>query len=174
MRHRKHVWGVKDGAEVCGVCGKDRDQAAASRSRSSVRLGKDVERRLAKRFGWRKVGHLGDAVDLLGHTVKVQSKATRGEPPAWLSAVDGIGTIFGAPGYVTEPMAKMDPLYPDKFPVLALSYVHAGRPTATWLVVRYEDLLATWGEQWAPWAAYAPTHVVMDADYWLDMAGQHT
>lgn len=172
MTHKKHIWGVTpDGNEGCSVCNQPRDQVAARRSRSSVRLGKDVERRLAKRFGWRKVGQFGDAVDLLGQTVKVQSKATRSTPPVWLAAVNGIAGIDGAPDYIEGPMAKMDPLYPGHFPVLALSYVQQGVPTTTYLVVRYEDFVEWWGQTWLPPLPVQPTHLVMEGWYWLEMAG---
>lgn len=170
MRHLRHRWAVVDGQEVCGVCRKVRDAVKAKRSRSSVRLGKDVERRLAKRFGWVKVGQHGDAVDLIGKFVKVQSKATRDPVPAYLGYVNGIAPIE-AHDWVTKPLAKMDALYPHKWPVLALSFVHAGVPTTTFLIVRADDW-STFYPAWAPPSNASATHFVIEAWYWLDVVGK--
>lgn len=176
--HLRHRWeyilrGVDQGGEFCVVCGKLRDTTAAQRSRSSVRLGKDVERRLARRFGWLKVGQLGDSVDLLGRSqmVKVQSKATRATAPL---SFPGYGIVpVGLLRKYTEPLAKMDAMYPDRWPVLALSYVHQGQPTATWLVVRRED----WERDYRNWSPPNPLGLellLMSGDYWLDVVGKDT
>jgi hypothetical protein len=171
MRHFRHRWTVRDGREVCTVCYRVRDKTAEKRSRSAVRLGKDVERRLAKRFGWTKIGQLGDAVDLLGKTVKVQSKSTRDAAPGYFPGY-GIKPLADAK-WASEPIDKMDPLYPDLWPVLAKSFVSPGVPTATWLVVRAED----WDKHYGRWSPPNPNRLpyyVMSGDYWLDVAGMDT
>lgn len=169
MKHLRHRWTVREGLEVCSVCRKTRDQTAARRSRSSVRLGKDVERRLAKRFHWTKVGQLGDAVDLIGPHVKVQSKATRGNPPSYFP---GYGIVpVEELIWITEPLDKMGKLYPERMPVLAKSYVTQGVPTATWLVVPAKAWDALYGKRWSPPNPLGLPYYVMSGDYWLDIHG---
>lgn len=169
--HLRHRWAFRDNREVCRVCDRVRNKDAEKRSRSAVRLGKDVERRLARRFGWTKIGQLGDAVDLLGKTVKVQSKATRDEPPAYFPS-EGIVPVDAAK-WITEPMEKMGELYPTMMPVLAKSYVTQGKPTETWLVVYACDWESLYWE-WAPPNPRGLPFYLMTGQYWLDVAGVTT
>lgn len=172
MRHLRHRWAVRDGREVCTVCFRVRDKTAEKRSRSAVRLGKDTERRLAKRFGWTKVGQAGDAVDLLGKTVKVQSKSTRDHYPAYFP---GYGIVpLREMDWITEPIEKMAPLYPSLNPVLAKSYVTRGKPTETWLVVSAEWWDETYGPRWSPPNPLGHPYYLISGDYWLDVAGLET
>jgi len=168
--HQRHRWGVLDGVEVCEVstCGKTRDHEAAKRSRSSVRMGKDNERRLAKRYGWLKVGQLGDAVDLLGDHVKVQSKATRAAVPDFLASSHGIAHVDVLPGYVMGPLQAMDGLYPDRIGIVVRSFVHAGRSTTDYIYIRANDWLALHGGE--PRIGF----YVMGGGYWLDVHGRES
>ena len=70
---------MEDGDDrlVCRTrgCWQRRDEAKSRKARSSVRMGKDNERRLERVYGPTKVGERGDAIDLIGHFWKWQSKA---------------------------------------------------------------------------------------------------
>jgi hypothetical protein len=134
--------------------------------RSDVRLGKDNERRLAKKYGWRKVGQFGDAVDLLGADVKVQSKATRHPITTYLDGLRDIGHLDIAPAYVTGPIEKMAPLYPDRIPVLVRSFVRRARPTRDFIYLAARHWYALHGgDESRGW-------VVMTGEYWLDIHGR--
>ena len=140
--------------------------------RSDVRLGKDNERRLAKRYGWRKVGQFGDAVDLLGADIKVQSKATRHHIPVWL---DALGTtdppmdrLDILPAYASGPLDKMAPLYPERIPVLVRSFIHRGRPTRDFIYIAARHWYALHGYGNPDDSGY----IVMTGECWLETHGR--
>lgn len=74
-RHRGPVQIVADTAVYAG-CGHLYDEAKARRGRTSLRAGKDAERRIAKAYGGRRTGQFGGPDDVLvGDLFVVQSKA---------------------------------------------------------------------------------------------------
>ena len=156
-------------------------RTVAMSKRSDVRLGKDNERRLAKWYGWRKVGQFSDAVDLLGADIKVQSKATRHHIPAALADMTyGPGAVYRmdiAPVYVTEPLGKMAGLYPDRIPVLVRSFIHRGRPTRDFVYLsarHWYALHGTFDEVNEGLCETAKGYVVMTGVQWLDIHGRET
>lgn len=93
--HRRHRYGV-DGA--CG-CGKTRDAVQAERGRKNRNRGNNVERELARELGLERIGHYGEAEDLIGFDIynrrwvsSVKSRKT-GSFPGWLA--DELARING-------------------------------------------------------------------------------
>jgi len=153
----RHEWGGPtpammeddDNRLVCRSrgCGARRDEAKSRKARSSVRMGKDNERRLERVYGPTKVGERGDAVDLVGNFWKWQSKASRADVPAKLRRIMTIEALDDPPDYILKPLYDMAPLYPMLSPLLVRSFVRQGLPTrdfiyvpkADWLVANHVD-----------------------------------
>ena len=124
---------------ACLRCGHPRDPAASRRGKSSVRLGKDQERRIERVYGPRKVGEYGDAVDHLGRDFKWQAKATRSDPPKWLAAITEPTWRAIVPKSILDPMAHMSGIGGMRRPLVIRSYVHHGVPTRDWLFLIWAD-----------------------------------
>lgn len=124
QRHR-HEWLLGGVSSVCMRCGKERDESSR-RGRSARRLGADGERRSEKRYGMRKVGEFGGPDDLSNDLFLAQQKTTRRAAPLrWKS-------IFAA----------LDARAGGRTPLLILSYVHHGRETEDFVVLRGRDWAA--------------------------------
>ena len=119
-------------------CGQVQRPETTRKARSSVRLGKDQERRIEKVYGPLKVGERGDAIDLLGHDFKWQSKATRGLIPRYLSSIDAWSGVQTR-AWMRRPLRAMEPLHRDLRPLLIRSYVHVGLPVKDYIIVRSSD-----------------------------------
>jgi hypothetical protein len=98
-------------------------------------MGKENERRLERVYGPTKVGERGDAVDLVGHFWKWQSKASRADVPRKLARVTTIEYVATVPAYVRRPLEAMAPLYPMLSPLLVRSFVRQGVPTQDFIYV---------------------------------------
>ena len=133
---RRHDWAFEPGgfgdgiaAYRCRRCGRPRDDGLVRRGRSSRRLGHDGERRSEKRYGWRKTGEFGGIDDLMGKLAVVQQKTTRAAPPVrWKS-------IF----------ARLEGRAAGRIPLILLSFVHSGKDTEDFVVIRGQDWLALHG-----------------------------
>lgn len=154
-------------------CGRREHPEATAKARSSVRLGKDQERRIERVYGPTKVGERGGAVDLIGRDFKWQSKATRGPVPKYLAKLDGWGAIE-AYAWILDPfwlmldVPKRADLYPELAPLLIRSFVHVGLPVRDYIIVRAEDWVVLHGERLAPMFA------VMTGAYFLEVHGKDT
>jgi len=129
----------------CVRCDKPYSPAASRRSKSSVRLGKDQERRIERVYGPRKVGEYGDAVDHLGRDFKWQAKATRSDPPKWLAAITEPTWRPIVPKSILDPMAHMSGIGGMRRPLVIRSYVHHGVATRDWLFVVGVDWFRLYG-----------------------------
>lgn len=174
-RHRWHITRIEGSTlytSGCARCGIPFTPEAAVRQRQgrrSDRLGKDQERRIERVYGPRKVGEFGDAIDLLGRDFKWQSKATRGDPPAWLARCDSWLGIHGVPPAMWRTaITAMDPLRQDLKPLLILSYVRHGVGTKDWIVLRQRDWDPLHGSTLPIDAAW----VVMTGAHFLDVHGR--
>lgn len=147
------------GAMWCPLCGAIRDPAKSRQARSSVRLGKDQERRIEATFGPEKVGEFGDAIDHLGRLWKWQAKASRSAPPLWLASIQAFAGRLTLPADWAATFTAMEPLRRDLRPLLIRSYVRPGVRTRDWIVVRSSD----WAEEHGLPASSAP---------WLVMTGE--
>jgi hypothetical protein len=116
--------GLRSYLPTC-ACGTVKDAAASRRGKSARRLGNDGERRSEKRYGWRKVGEFGGIDDLLGKLFIVQQKTTR----------------TAAPLRWTRIFAGLDGRAGGRVPAILLSYVHQGRDTEDFILVRGRDWL---------------------------------
>ena len=153
-RHQ-HTW------TVC-PCGAHRDLEAPRRGRSARRLGGDTERRLERVYGPRKVGEYGDAVDLIGASFVWQSKATRDDPPLWLTVVGG-PVVRPAPSLVIRCAAAMLPIANGKAPLVVQTFIRRDGPkdqrTRDWIWVRALDWMHLHGG------------LCPDVDAWVVMSG---
>ncbi len=157
-RHQ-HTW------TVC-TCGAQRDMEAPRRGRSARRLGGDTERRLAARYGAKKVGQFGDPIDLLGRIFAWQAKATRDAMPGWLAAVDQPVWHTPAPAIVVQSVAAMEPILAGRIPLVVQSFVRQGVPTEDRIWVRATDWRDLHG-----WTGPTFGWVVMSGDAFLDLNG---
>lgn len=147
-------------------CGRREHPEATQKARSSVRLGKDQERRIERVYGPEKVGERGDAVDLIGRDFKWQSKATRGVVPRYLVHLDrrdGIEPYWWA----RAPIESMAVLRPELSPLLIRSFVHVGMPVKDYVVVRSRDWSALHG-----YPVPASYLMVMTGAYFLAVHGR--
>jgi hypothetical protein len=165
-RHDRQTWIEATDEWECQKCGTRVPNIRVRAGKSARRLGTDQERRIERVYGPRKVGEFGDAIDLLGRDFKWQSKASRGDPPAWLARCDSWLGIHGMPPLAwRQYIADMDPLRQDLKPLLVLSYVRAGGlaegRTRDWIVMRRID-----------WDPLHGSTLPIDAA-WVVMTGQH-
>lgn len=105
------------------------DPLMQRRGKSSLRLGKDGERRSHKRYGWKRVGMYGGIDDLVGRMFIVQQKTTRSAPPIGWKGV----------------FARLDERAGGRIPLILHSYVHSGLDTEDFIVIRGRDWLALHG-----------------------------
>jgi len=147
-------------------CGRRENTETRRKARSSVRLGKDTERRIERLYGPLKVGERGDAIDLLGHDWKWQSKATRGVMPQRYAAITSWAAIDPA-RWITVPMDAMEPLHRELRSLLIRSWVRVGIPTRDLIVVRSSD----WAELHGG-PAPASDLMAMTGEWFLEMHGR--
>ncbi len=171
-RKHRHAWnGMKyDGGAApsyayCTRCGKIKDEATTRRGKSARRLGSDQERRIERRYGPRKIGEYGDAVDHIGRDWKWQSKATRRDPPLWLAKIAQPTYLPKLPLSITRPLDGMAAIYLDHQPVVIRSYVRQGMPTRDWLFVGLADV---------EWFNGRRGYMVYPGSVWLDTFGKDT
>lgn len=127
---RRHEWVIGwlvDGSTgyFCRLCQRVRDDTRSRRGKSSRRLGGDQERRAEKRYGWTKIGERGEKTDLRGRLFKVQSKASRRQPPA----------------LIRDTFAGLDATKDGRVPLLLLTFVRPGVPADDYIVIRGSDWL---------------------------------
>lgn len=149
----------------CIRCGAIRDDARSRRGRSSARLGKDQERRIERVYGPRKVGELGDAIDLLGRDFAWQSKASRSRIPDWMAAVHE-PVAHNLPAMEAGAVAAMVPILGTRYPLVIRSWVRHGVPTIDRIWVRADHwrLLHGTGE--------VQGWTVMSGDHFLAIHGR--
>ena len=166
-RHQHHYDRVNPAGRflVCR-CGKEQDIGQTRKARSSVRLGKDTERRIERIYGPLKVGERGDAIDLLGRDFRWQSKATRSPMPAYLAAVTTWEAIEPR-AWMTRPFDAMEPLHRELRPLLIRSFVRPGVPTRDVIVARSCD----WAELHGGPAPMTEL-MIMTGTYFLDINGR--
>ena len=164
-RHQWNGWDPNAGALSCS-CGAVQDTQKSRRGKSSARLGKDQERRIERVYGPTKVGEFGDAIDLLGHDWKWQSKATRGEMPLWVRHLKAWREMSDS-AWIADPIEHMEPLRRDLFPLLIKTWIRQGVQPTDVIIVRSSDWAAVHGPP-APNTEF----MAMTGAYFLDINGR--
>ncbi len=149
-------------------CGAVKDDAATRKGRNARSRGNRRELYVQRTYGPRKTGQFQDAIDNLGRSWKWQSKTTSlghwRHVPLWAATLDTWWPIKSH-RWITDPIEHMDPLYPDRYPLLIRSWTFPGGSLDI-IIVRSSDWAALHGPP-APGTEY----MAMTGRYFLNING---
>lgn len=151
-------------------CGAVKDEARSRQGRTARDRGNRRELYIERKYGPKKVGQFGAAVDNIGRDFKWQSKTTQAEPPMWVTRFADRGITSLLPRrWFTVPMVHMDGVRDDLYPLVIKSWTRQGRPSIDVIVV---PVAAWWHLHGDPGIERGNWFLAMTGDHFLEVHGR--